>query len=80
MEESFRKGLANHPGPESCMASREAANPRPLTDQVQHHRLLARVHTGRLDALRLDRLSVAPRSQNYVGHLVIDPAFAALRP
>jgi hypothetical protein len=25
MEESYRKGLANHPGPESCMASREAA-------------------------------------------------------
>ena len=25
MEESYRKGLANHPGPESCVASREAA-------------------------------------------------------
>src|SRR5437870_7083308 len=25
MEESHRKGLANHPDPESCMASREAA-------------------------------------------------------
>jgi hypothetical protein len=25
MEESYRKGLASHPDPESCMASREAA-------------------------------------------------------
>jgi hypothetical protein len=25
MEESYRKGLANHPDPESCVASREAA-------------------------------------------------------
>ena len=25
MKESYRKGVANHPDPESCMASREAA-------------------------------------------------------
>ena len=25
MKESYRKGLANHPDPESCVASREAA-------------------------------------------------------
>ena len=25
MEESYRKGIATHPDPESCMASREAA-------------------------------------------------------
>src|SRR3984885_7222566 len=25
MEESYRKGLANHPDPESCVASRKAA-------------------------------------------------------
>ena len=25
MEESYRKGLANHPDPESCVASREVA-------------------------------------------------------
>ena len=25
MKESYRKGLASHPGPESCVASREAA-------------------------------------------------------
>jgi hypothetical protein len=25
MEKSYRKGVANHPGPESCVASREAA-------------------------------------------------------
>jgi hypothetical protein len=25
MEESYRKGVASHPGPESCVASREAA-------------------------------------------------------
>ena len=25
MKESYRKGVANHPGPESCVASRKAA-------------------------------------------------------
>ena len=68
MKESYRKGVASHPGPESCVASRKAAI-----------EALTGAHAGRVLSCEIIATGVPTSFSKAEGH-TDEGAIASLRP